>query len=79
MDIFIFFALSPKVYELQRCIIPHFKALDLSFWHFRVNFGSRIEDFSTIKQQMCLICFGSDFSLFAEILSSIPGFFNNKS
>ena len=31
MDSFIFFGLSPKVFELHRCIIPHFKAHDQSF------------------------------------------------
>ena len=43
MDVFILFALSTQVYELQRCIIPHFKALDLSFWHSKVNFGPRLK------------------------------------
>ena len=62
MGIFILFALSQKVYELERCIIPHFKALDLSFWHFKFNCGSVIEYFRAKKQQMCLILFGSDFS-----------------
>ena len=27
-----YFVVSPKVFELQRCTIPHLKALDLLFW-----------------------------------------------
>ena len=55
MVTFILFALSLKVYEFQSCIIPHFKALEKSFWNVKFNFGSRIKDFRAIKQQMFLI------------------------
>ena len=55
MDILILFALtlSLKVHELY--VIPQFKALNISFSHFKVNFGCRIENFGARKQQMCLI------------------------
>ena len=29
---FLFFIISPILFELQRCTIPHFKALDKLFW-----------------------------------------------
>ena len=48
MDIFILFALSLKVYDLKGCMVPHFQALDLSIGHFKINFGSKIEDFRAI-------------------------------
>ena len=60
-NIFMFIDVSPKIFELQRCTIPHFKAWNKLIWPFVIHFSTKSDISWSAEQNTCPILFAPDF------------------
>ena len=60
-DIFMFIDVSPKIFELQRRTIPHFKAWNKLIWPFVIHFSTKSDISWSAEQNTCPIFFAPDF------------------
>ena len=56
-----FLAISPAIFELQRCTIPHFNPLNNSFWPYGEPFCCRANSFWVIRPNVSTIFFRTHF------------------
>ena len=56
-----FLAISPAIFELQRCTIPHFNPLNNSFWPYEEPFCCRANSFWVIRPNVSTIFFRTHF------------------
>ena len=52
-----FFKISLVIFDLQRCTVPHFKALDISLWSFVIIFSAKINIWWTVMFRTCPLFF----------------------
>ena len=60
-NIFMFIDVSPKIFELQRRTIPHFKAWNKLIWPFVIHFSAKSDISWSAEQNTCPILFAPDF------------------
>ena len=65
-----FLAISPAIFKLQRCIIPHFNPLNNSFWPYEEQFCCRVNTFWVIRPNVSTIFFYPHFNS-EKILNSL--------
>ena len=61
-NIFMFIDVSPKIFELQRRTIPHFKAWNKLIWPFVIHFSTKSDISWSAEQNTCPIFFAPDFT-----------------
>ena len=59
INIFIFFVISPELFDLQKCTIRHFNPWNISIWPIEVHFVRKCYGFWARKPQSCLLFFCS--------------------
>ena len=59
---FSFLIISPVIFDLQKCTIPHIKALTIQFWPYFIHFIARMGIWWAMKPRKCPVFFSPDFT-----------------